>query len=100
MKEDGTYSQEDWMTIYTEGGASEIPSYFGGQYQRPRYRPHPTTGYAWLLSFAGLFLLVPSFVALGLAVRATVKGNAWGLLAAAGALASIVAFFWLRASFA
>ena len=32
------------------------------------YAPPGASGYAWLLSFIGLFLLVPSFVALGLAI--------------------------------
>lgn len=98
MNEDGVYTEEDWNTIYTEGGAGAIPSVFGGEYRRPEYRPHPTTGYAWLCSFIGLFLFFPSLVALGLAVRVIVKGNRWGWLAAAGALASIAGFLWLSTS--
>lgn len=100
MREDGTYSDDDWNTIYTEGGAGVIPSYLGGQYRRPRYRPYPTTGYAWLCSFLGIFLFVPSLIALGLAVRAIAGGNAWGWLAAAGAVSSIVGFLWLSAAVA
>jgi hypothetical protein len=96
VNEQGDYTEEDWNTIYTEGGAGVIPSVFGGQYRRPDYRPHPTTGYAWLCSFVGLFILLPSFIALGIAVRAVVKGNVWGWLAATGAVASIAGFFWLR----
>ena len=97
MNEDGVYTEEDWNTTYTEGGAGVIPSVFGaGEYRGPGYRPYPTTGYAWLFSFIGLFLLLPSLIALGLAIRAGVKGNIWGWLAAAGALASIAGFFWLR----
>lgn len=54
MDEQGNYSEDDWNTIYTEGGAGVIPSYFGGEYGPPGYRRHPTTAYAWLCSFIGL----------------------------------------------
>lgn len=88
MDEQGNYTDEERAKIWA---TSRSP---GLEYRSP-YRPYPTTYFIWLLSFAGLFLFVPSLAALGLAVRATVKGNPWGWFAVAGATASLVGFFWL-----
>jgi hypothetical protein len=88
LDERGNYKDEEWAKIWA---TSRFP---GLDYRSP-YRPYPTTSFVWLLSFAGLLLFVPSLVALGLAVRATAKGNPWGWFAMAGATASLVGFFWL-----
>jgi len=97
--EDGRFSETDWESIYTEGGAGAIPSGFGIEYGDQPARSTPSTGYAWLCSGIGLFLLVPSFVGFGLAVRCIRHGNRWGWLAVAGAVASVAGYAWMFAEF-
>lgn len=97
MRDDGSYTDGEWDTIINEGGADVIPSVFGIEYGEQIPRSTPSTSYSWLCSAIGLVLLLPSFVGLGLAIRCIRRGNRWGWLALAGAVASIVLFVWMIA---
>ena len=95
MRSDGSYTDDEWATVINEGGAESIPSVFGIEYGSQIPRSTPSTGYAWLCSAVGLVLFVPSFVGVALAIRCIRRGNRWGWLALAGAVASIGLFVGL-----
>jgi hypothetical protein len=85
MDSHGDFTDDEWATIYGAGGSFPVPSGLSTHYADRRRLVPRITG-TWIFAAAALFVPLAAVIAVPLGVRAGLRGNRLGWLAAAVAV--------------